>query len=181
MAFWNQWAGALANPVKEFRKAMYKANLASALFHMMFPALVMGVVTYFASLSIAALNLGVLILIALLSGISVIIGWLLWSAIVFILSKIVDGRGGFVTQSYMMALYTAPLTIVGMLVSMLPLGGILTLVILLYSLYLLFVAVQIVHGFDTRKSVTIVVLSLLLVFFLLITVSTIFRVFAVVS
>ena len=174
MAFWNKWANVLVNPVKAFRNEMYKVDFSVALFHMSMPAVLTAVLSYFSVAGVLELYLAIIFSIA--GAATVMLGWLLWSFLVYALSFLAEGKGRFTTQTYLIALYTAPLTILSLLLGFVPFGSFVSAALLLYSFYLLFNVIQAVHGFDTRKSAIIIILSLVLSFFILVTVSTIFSV-----
>jgi hypothetical protein len=85
--------------------------------------------------------------------IAMVIAWLLMSVVLFIFAKLLGGKGGYGVQSHLIALYLAPLMVVMTVLGLIPVvGGIIGLLLELYSLYLLTMALKSAHGFDTVKA-----------------------------
>jgi len=85
--------------------------------------------------------------------IGTIIGFFVGQAIVFVLAKIVGGNGGFMEQSWVLSTFMLPL---GLLASVPFVGPILGLVGGIYSLYLMYLALQPAHRLDSSKAMIVV-------------------------
>jgi len=184
MAFWDQWIGIVKNPEAEFGKAIYDASLASALFQMILASVLVGsmsaLATYFSVPQELAASLPLFLAASMaMSGLSVFFGWLLLSFIVLALSRITEGKGSFALQSYLVALFLAPLSVVSALLSFVPFGEFLVFLLFFYNLYLLFLSVKVCHGFDVKKAAIVVVLSLFLIIVLAGVINAIFSLFMV--
>jgi hypothetical protein len=183
MAFWDQWIGILKNPEAEFGKAIYDASFASALLQMTLASVIVGLIsamtTYFSVPQELAASLPLFLAASMaMSGLSIFFGWLLLSFIVLALSRITEGKGSFALQSYLIALFLAPLSVVSVLLSFIPFGVFLVFLLFFYDLYLLFLSIKVAHGFDVKKAAVVVLLSLLLIVVLAGVINAIFSLFA---
>jgi hypothetical protein len=170
MAFidFNKWMAVLSKPADTFRKEKGSANLGEGAKHIV----VAGIIAGFISGIVAALGLtavggvtgmaglgaatGALAFVALLilTPIMYLIAWLVDSAIMYVFAKLLGGKGGFTQQSYLMALFIAPLMLLMSILSIIPFAGwILVLILGLYSLYLLTLALKEAHGYSTARAV----------------------------
>ncbi len=83
----------------------------------------------------------------------VIVSFLFESLILFILAKILGGKGDFSTHTYLISLLTAPLVVLS-LVGLIPImGWVLYIPIALYSLHPLTIALRESHGFSVARAV----------------------------
>ncbi len=107
-----------------------------------------------------------------------VIQWLIISGIFFIFASILHGKGDYVTQSYLIALYLAPLSLLASILGLIPfLGSALSALVFLYGLYPLTLAMKETHHFTTTKAV----LSWLLPVIVLVVIGTVFAVTAILS
>ncbi len=95
-----------------------------------------------------------------------IFGALINSAVVYVFSWLLGGKGNFTNQSYLISLYAAPINIIVYVLMFIPLVNILAIIVLgIYSLYLLTLALKQVHSFNTGKAILVwllpIVISLL--------------------
>ncbi|HLC50944.1 MAG TPA: YIP1 family protein [archaeon] len=88
-------------------------------------------------------------------AIIVLVGWFIGSGLYYIFAKILGGKGSFAQQSYLLALWYAPIVAI----SWIPLIG---MVFAIYSLYLVTVSQRIVHKFSTLRAVLSWLLPLLI-------------------
>ncbi len=86
--------------------------------------------------------------------------WFIVSGLYYIFAKLLKGKGSFAQQSYLMALWYAPMVAL----TWLPLVGTL---IALYSLYLATVSQRIVHKFSTLRAILSWLLPLLIIILLI--------------
>ena len=92
-----------------------------------------------------------------------IISWLIGSGIYYIFAMILGGRGNYKTQSYLIAIYSAPIAIITSIIGLIPLVGILNFLVFLYSLYLLTLALKETHRFTTLKAALTWIIPLVLI------------------
>lgn len=168
----NLWREVLTNPVETFKKHEKKADLGKAAMQLLIAGLIAGFFTGIGAVAglatagsiggvgagMMGAGMGLLTFIAALvmTPIIVVIGWLIGSGIIYVFAMIFGGKGNFTVQSHLIALYTAPLIIVSAILGLIPiLGGVLSLLLGLYSLYLLTMALKQVHKVSTGKAVAI--------------------------
>lgn len=91
------------------------------------------------------------------SPIGTLIGFFIGSAIIFVLAKVVGGTGDFNGNSFMLSLFGVPIGIINEVLGFVPaVGGIVGLVLGLYSLFLLYFGLQSYHGLDSTKALIVV-------------------------
>ena len=91
------------------------------------------------------------------------IGFLLSSAIYFGAAKIVGGSGSFEEQSYLLATFIAPLTIVSYVANVIPiLGACVSCLIGLYQLVLTYFALKTAHSLTSGSAVLAVVIAIVI-------------------
>ena len=110
-------------------------------------------------------------LIGLIIGFAIILPiiTLFLQGIIFILAKLLGGKGTIIQQYYLVALYSAPLYIIGSLIGLIPfwqVNFLLQIIIFFYSLYLTVLMLKETHIFSLGKAVMTLVI-LVLVFFTL--------------
>lgn len=100
-----------------------------------------------------------------LGTIFVPVTFLLGSGLIWVISRMLGGMGTYTSQTYLLATFTAPITILTGLLSFLPLlGTLLVLALNIYQLALTYYALQAAHGFTSGRAVTAVLAPLLLGF-----------------
>ncbi len=163
------WTKVLTKPRETFRIQARKADYAAAVKHIGVAGIIQGVLTgLLLTLGLSAAgslvgaqygmfgaSLGLLSIIglAIFVPIMAIIGLFIGSGIFYIVARVLGGNGSYQTQTYLMAIYMAPLNLIGIL-AMIPFVGILvSLAVAIYSLYLLTLALKETHKFTTGKAV----------------------------
>ena len=174
------WKEVLTKPQETFKKQEKKANLGEGIKHIGIAGVIVGVITGIAAwigmatvgslLGTPGLTLGVGIGIAaflssvILTPIFAVIWWLIGSGILYIFAMIFGGKGSYTTQSYLIALYSAPLMILSAILVLIPIvGAIVNFLVMLYGLYLLTLALKQVHKVTTGKAVAIWFVPLVIV------------------
>ena len=168
------WKAALLTPAKTFKAQSRKADLTEGAKHVGLAGLIAGIIAGLGVLLLgtaidAAAGLGASVGVAgfitsvIVTPIMMIISWLIGSGIYYIFAMILGGRGNFTTQSYLIALYTAPIAIITAVLGLIPLVGILNLLVFIYSLYLLTLALKETHRFTTIKAALTWIIPLVLI------------------
>ncbi len=81
------------------------------------------------------------------------IGFYIVTAIVWVVAKLFGGKGGLMDQANLVATFVVPLTVVIAILNLIPFaGGLLALVVEIYSLYLLTLALSVVHNYTTVRA-----------------------------
>jgi len=145
----NLWIPAVIAPEKTLAKASKgKASLVDAAIVMALVGLVGGV--------IGGLSLGFIGFIAGAIGgaIGALIGSFVWNGAVWIMAKVLGGKGEFPQQYYLYSLFGAPIGLASAVIGLVPLvGGIVSGLLSLYMLWPLTVSIKQVHRLDTVKAV----------------------------
>lgn len=163
----NLWIESLTKPVSTFKKERKRANLSEGALHIAVAGIVTGFIMglikmvfgsavvgqYFpmaSGLVGAAAFLATLILTPIVS----VISWLIMSGILYIFALIFGGKGDYKTQSYLYAIYNAPLSIITTILILIPIiGPFLAFIIVIYGLYLLTMALKETHRYTTGRAV----------------------------
>ncbi len=102
-------------------------------------------------LSAAAAGWGVLV-----APIGAVIGLLLFSGIIYVFAVLLKGRGTFTTQTYLLSIFWAPLTIISAAAGLVPcLGGMVSGMLFLYSFYPLTLAIASAHEVTAGRAIAI--------------------------
>lgn len=166
------WKEVLTEPIKTFKKQEKKADLTEAVKQLVIAGLIAGFISGLAALtgltalgttgnlgtSMMGAGVGIFVFIVVLIGtpIVLLIGWLVVSAVIYLFAKIFNGKGNFTKQSYLIALFWAPLAIVTTVIGIIPfIGAIIAFLVGLYGLYLLTLALKQAHKVSTAKAVAI--------------------------
>lgn len=178
------WKEVLTKPIETFKKQEKNADLGEAVKQLVIAGLIAGFISGLAAFagltavgatgnlgtSMMGAGVGIFAFIAVLivTPIVLLIGWLIGSAIIYVFAKIFNGKGDFTKQSYLIALFWAPLVIVTTVIGIIPfIGAILGFLVGLYGLYLLTLALKQAHKVSTARAVAIwivpIVISILLV------------------
>jgi hypothetical protein len=165
MGFFDVWKDALMKPFATFEKMKKGADLMEGFKHVLVAGVIAGVLgaigAYFGLAAVASAGgpfgsaFAGMAMVGILIGtpIMAVIGWLLMSLVYFVFAKLLGGSGSYTLQTYLIALYTAPLMVLSAVVGLIPvLGSILGMLLSLYGLYLLTMALKSAHGFDTIKA-----------------------------
>ena len=162
----NLWIDSLTKPIKTFKKEKHNANLTEGAIHIAVAGVISGFIVglyqmvigaaitseifpMFSGLVGVAAFFGSLILTPIMS----VIGWLITSGVLFVFALLFGGKGNYKTQSYLYAIYSAPLSIISSIVSLIPLiGPFLALLALVYGLYLLTMSLKEAHQYSIGKA-----------------------------
>jgi hypothetical protein len=83
-----------------------------------------------------------------------VVSWLIMSGIIYVVAKLLLGKGNYETQSYLYAIYNAPLSIVVAVVSMIPVfGPFFAIVPAIYGLYLLTMSLKETHSYTVGRAI----------------------------
>jgi hypothetical protein len=154
------WKDALLKPKQTFKKEKKNANLGNAVKQVFIAGIIAGIVSAFAEISNS-----VAILVS--TPFVAVIGLLLGSGIYYVFARLLGGKSIYREQTYLIALYTAPLSIYSsifstmtiLLASLGSLNFIIALPILImfglsiYGLYLLTLVLKEAHGLSTGRAV----------------------------
>ena len=168
------WKEALLNPKQTFKKEKKKADLGSAVKQVFIAGLIAGIITALVEFSSESL-------ITLVSSpIAAILGLLLGSGFYYLFARLFGGKGSYREQTYLIAIYSAPLSIISSVVSsILILSAVadslfllapfllVSLGLFVYSLYLLTLAFKEAHGLSTGKAILTWLIPLIIVLALL--------------
>ncbi len=92
------------------------------------------------------------------------VGFLIGSGIYFLIAKLFKGTGSFEEQTYLLATFIAPLTIISGAVSIIPfLGGCVGFIIGIYQLVLTYYALKVAHNLTSGKAIGVVLIPILIV------------------
>lgn len=174
------WKKALTDPKKTFKKQAKKAELGEGVKHIGIAGVIAGIIAGIAALVLgsaagsmfgtAGLSMGAgfgaaaFLASVILTPIFAVIGWLIGSGILYIFAMIFGGKGSYTKQSYLIAIYYAPLMIISAVLMLIPVvGQIVNFLVGLYSLYLLTMALKETHDFSTGKAVGVWLVPLIIV------------------
>lgn len=169
------WKEALLNPKQTFKKEKKKADLGSAVKQVFIAGLIAGIITALVEFSSESL-------ITLVSSpIAAILGLLLGSGFYYLFARLFGGKGSYREQTYLIAIYSAPLSIISSVVSsILILSAVadslfllapfllVSLGLFVYSLYLLTLAFKEAHGLSTGKAILTWLIPLIIVFVIIV-------------
>lgn len=150
-----KWMDTLTKPTDTFRKEVRNANLMEGAKQLIIAGLIGGFIAGIISL---AKTVSVMRFFSLLIGLPIVmlIGWIIGSAILYVVAKILAGKGNFAQQSYLIALYTAPLGLIFGIISEIPIVWIIvSFIIGLVSLVYLTIALREAHKITTLRAILI--------------------------
>jgi hypothetical protein len=94
--------------------------------------------------------------------VGVLVAFFIENILFYIFAKLLGGKGSFKEQFYLIALFTAPLIVMSILGSLPFVGGIIYVLLLLYSLYPLTVAIREAQQISTVKAILVWFIPLVL-------------------
>ena len=157
---------ALTKPVETFKKEKKKANLMEGIKLILIGSFIAGIFGGISSyINLSSLNaqmggissamlVGVFIGNLILNPIFAIIFSLILGGMIFIMAKLLGGKGEFGVHFGLMALVMAPMFLLSNALNIVPfVGGILSILVTLYVLYPLTISVKEAYGLDTVKAV----------------------------
>jgi len=174
----NLWKDALVKPAETFSKEEKKADFGKGIKHIGIAGIIAGVILGIAAMAGLTLTgsvfglgslgagagIGTFLLLLVITPIYFVISWLIGSGIIYIFAMIFGGKGGYETQSYLIAIYAAPLSIISAILILVPVAGpIVNFLIGLYALYLLTLALKQAHKVTTGKAVLIWIIPVAIV------------------
>ena len=116
------------------------------------------------------LNSGVLSILtggaSLTSIIMVPIGFLVSTAIYFVVAKLLGGTGDFGRYAYLNASFGAPLTILSSILSVIPFLGCISIFVGIYQIVLTYYSTKVEHNLSSGRALIVVLLPLLVVLLL---------------
>jgi len=162
----NLWIDSLTKPVATFKKERKNANLSQGALHIAVAGIVTGFLSglyqmLFFSPAVGSIfpmasgfaGVAGFLMTLILTPIFSVIAWLIISGILYILALIFGGKGSYTTQSYLYAIYSAPLSIVTTIIALIPFYGMfLSIIPALYGLYLLTMALKEAHKYSTVRA-----------------------------
>lgn len=180
----NLWIDSLTKSVPTFKKEKKKVNLGEGALHMAIAGLITGFITGLYQMVIgsaitsqlfpmASGFVGVAAFLAtlILTPIWFVISWLIVSGILYIFALLFGGKGNYTTQSYLYAIYNAPLSIITTILALIPfVGPFLVFIVMLYGLYLLTMALKIAHNYTTGRAVLTWLAPVLIIVVVLVTI-----------
>lgn len=95
------------------------------------------------------------------------IGFLVGTAILFLIAKVLGGTGDFGRYAYLNASFTAPLTILSSLLSVIPVLGCISIFVSIYQLVLTYYSTKVEHNLTSGKALLVVLLPVILVLLLI--------------
>jgi hypothetical protein len=97
--------------------------------------------------------------------ITVPIGFLISTGIYFVIAKLLGGKGEFGRYAYLNATFSAPLTILSSLLSLIPgLGGCIAIFVSIYQVVLTYYATKVEHQLSSGRALMVVLLPLIAFF-----------------
>ncbi|MFH0929192.1 MAG: YIP1 family protein [Candidatus Aenigmatarchaeota archaeon] len=168
------WKDALLKPKQTFKKQKPKADLGVAMKNVAIAGLITGIIMGLVELNLLSFAFNIVFY-----PIVMVVSLLLNSLLYHVFARLLGGKGNYNTQTYLIALYSAPMSIMSSIVSIpllsmteenlfnnlpvLVLVVIASMVVGIYSLYLLIQSLKETHSISTgRAFLTAIVPALLL-------------------
>lgn len=150
-----EWKGTLITPTKTMSKLKSKASLGGGMIHLAI-ALVISTIISAIAMMLSGLGFGIVAVIGIVI-MGIILGAILvlvFEGVMFVVAKILGGKGSFGTQLHLTYAPYAPLTIASTILGLIPVvGGWLGLLLAVYYLYPLTIAMKETHKLGTVKAV----------------------------
>ncbi len=151
------WLEAVRAPKETFSKESRKADFKEGSINILLGGLIAGL--------IGGIYTGSIITGAIGGAIGGFIGWIIAGGIYYIFAKLLGGKGDFITQLYLISLYTPLLVIIASVFTPVPFIG---LLVGIYGLYLLTLALKETHSYNTIKAVLSWLIPVLIIIVILI-------------
>lgn len=168
----NLWKDILTKPVETFKKEERNADWGKAVIHLIIAGVIAGFLTGLAVMAGltavtgmggmgagmigAGIGAAAFLVSIIVTPLVAVIAWIIVSGILYVFAMIFGAKGDFKNQSYLIALYLAPILVINTIFSLIPIiGPILGFLVMLYGLYLLTMALKQVHKVSTGKAVAI--------------------------
>jgi hypothetical protein len=160
------WMDVLEQPIQTFKKAKKNADLMQGLMYVAVAGVIIGILNglktaafgnplsnLFPSMPVAT-GIVAFITSVIATPIANVLSWLFVSAIMYVMARLLEGKGNFKTQSYLYAIYVAPIGIISAVLGLIPIiGGILSIIPAIYGLYLLTMSLKETHGYSTGRAI----------------------------
>lgn len=147
------WVKAITKPKQTFSSEKSKADFGKGAQHILIAGVIVGII----SGAWAAYGFGGASVFAstFVSGIvGQFLGWIIAGGIFYLFAKLLGGKGTFTTQIYLMALYMAPLAVISSILGLVPyVGSWISLLVMIYGLYLLTLALKEAHNYTMGRAV----------------------------
>jgi len=156
------WKAALLTPEKVLAAAKRKASLEGGAKELAIGFAIAGVISgIVTTIYTFGVGVGSIIMAPIGMVIGGLVGSLIFNAIVYVVAKVLNGKGQYGTQFHLGALVMVPVAIVNAALGIIPvLGGLLGFVVSLYGIWLNILAVKEAHGFSTGRAAAAVLLPL---------------------
>jgi hypothetical protein len=158
--FW--LVGLARNPREALKYEVEHGSMLDAMKRVAILYFVYGILFLFFS-AIGGTNNPALLAIISIFGIPVfgIIGFLVWSGVLYVIAKVLGGHGSFGTQASALSIinvFGALTAFLVVFIEFIPIvgplaGALLAIALLIYTIYLHVLAMQETHGFDTTKGI----------------------------
>lgn len=181
------WKNVLEKPEETFKKQEKKASLGEGVKHIGIAGIVAGIIigilawlgiyttgNTIGALKLLSMGIGPVAFISsvILVPIILIVTWLIGSGILYIFAKIFNGKGSYTAQSYLIAIYSAPLIIISAILALIPVIGMVTNVMIsLYSVILLTLSLKQCHRVSISKASLIWMIPVWIVMIILVLVA----------
>ncbi|MBN2203212.1 MAG: YIP1 family protein [Candidatus Aenigmarchaeota archaeon] len=171
------WKEVLTKPKETFKKERKNASLGNAAKNFFVASIIsalMVLVSSYTNPEMSVLPEFWEYMIVLLIPISVLASFAM-SGIYYVIARLLDGKGNYATQTWLMSVYTVPITLISSLITLIPYVDLLSIFVGLYSLYLLTLSFKETHKFNTGRAI----MTWIIPFMLIIVVAAIIASFAV--
>jgi len=160
MAFFQKWIDVLTSPKKNLKKESKSKKLNEALLHLVIAGLIAGIISALLPATEAEALRGALgggaffVTMLVITPLFFILFWAVSSAVLYVFARALAGRGALVPQAHVIALINAPFGVLNALVDVVPtIGGVLSLLVSLWSLWVVTLGLKEVHRYSTGRAV----------------------------
>ncbi|MFA6048532.1 MAG: Yip1 family protein [Candidatus Micrarchaeia archaeon] len=144
------WKSAVMSPKETFAKEKKNASITDGAKQLVVGGAIGGLVAGLFTMNPVAM-VGMAVMGAIVAPIAMLIG----TAVMWVIAKLLGGKGAYSTQYYVTALFAAPLYPIAMI----PVVGMLAS---LYELYLAYLMLKEVHDFDSMKAIIVLAIPLVI-------------------
>jgi len=173
MGIFDLWIDVLTKPAKTFKRMKGKGGLREGAMYLIVASIIAAALEVgplladgtWAAEPPVALAVGIVLMVLVLSPLMMLFRWLVVSGIFLLFSRLLGGKGKYAMQSWLIALYSAPVLVIGAVLGLIPfVSGIVDKILWAYGIILLAIALRETHGL-TNKRVTLLFLISFFVFF----------------
>jgi len=159
MSMINSWINALTKPKETFVAEKANASIGKGVINFLIAGVITGIMTFVIGLVFSMLGSIPVDITSVFSVVLTPIGTIFWAfvglGISFIIAKILGGQGSFTSLFYLVSLYAVPIA----LLSWIP---VLNILVILYSLYLFFLALKESLTLSTGKAIAVILIPIVL-------------------